>query len=143
MLYRIRWQIELLFKLSKSTFGLNHIASLRPARIMTEFYARLIGIILTFYLSAPLRQFYGPNANCEISPTRISNILRRCARELLTALHHRKRFSSRLDLLFCHATRYGFKDKRNRKPNILFALEQIALPNRPDDNLCQNNLCLA
>ena len=39
-LYRIRWQIELVFKLCKSFCGLDYIAALRPQRIFTELYAR-------------------------------------------------------------------------------------------------------
>lgn len=53
--YRIRWQVELLFKLFKSQAGLDHIGNCRPTRILCFFYAHLIALVLTQQLTAPLR----------------------------------------------------------------------------------------
>ena len=81
-LYRIRWQIELVFKMCKSFCGLDYVASLRPERIMTEFYARLIGVILTYFLIAPVRLPFGAQFDREISLFKMRGMLERFARTL-------------------------------------------------------------
>jgi len=45
LLYTVRWQIELVFKLWKSQMQLNHIAGLRKERVQVELYAKLIGLM--------------------------------------------------------------------------------------------------
>jgi hypothetical protein len=53
--YALRWQIELLFKLSKSTMGIDIINSKKPNRILIELYAKLICLVILLFLSAPVR----------------------------------------------------------------------------------------
>jgi len=54
-LYRLRWQIELLFRLWKSEGQLDRIASQHEPRVLCEVYAKLIGMLIFHYLTAPLR----------------------------------------------------------------------------------------
>lgn len=49
-LYAARWQIERLFKLWKSHGGLGHSHSQKPQRILTECYARLLGLLFQHWL---------------------------------------------------------------------------------------------
>ena len=51
VLYRLRWQIELLFKLWKQAGGLEKWRSHKPYRILCEVYAKLIGVVVTHWLS--------------------------------------------------------------------------------------------
>lgn len=55
LFYRVRWQIELVFKLWKSGVGLERVAGKKAERIWLEIYAKLIGMVVLSYLSAPLR----------------------------------------------------------------------------------------
>lgn len=52
-IYTFRWQIELLFKLSKSTAGIDELSGKKESRIITELYAKLLGIIVLLYLVIP------------------------------------------------------------------------------------------
>lgn len=44
-IYRIRWQVELTFKLAKQDAQIDHTLSHNPNRVMCEFYARLIALL--------------------------------------------------------------------------------------------------
>ena len=50
LLYRVRWQIELLFKLWKSEAHLVTSRSHKPWRILTEIYAKLLAVLLQHWL---------------------------------------------------------------------------------------------
>jgi hypothetical protein len=54
LIYRLRWQIELLFKLWKSEMQIDRIAGKIAGRVLCEIYAKLIGIILLLYFTMPL-----------------------------------------------------------------------------------------
>lgn len=45
-IYRIRWQVELVFKLWKSQAGLDVFTAVKPDRVECEFYAKLIAVVL-------------------------------------------------------------------------------------------------
>lgn len=47
-LYRVRWQIELIFRQAKSVLRLDKTESENPSRIQCEIWARLIGAVLLF-----------------------------------------------------------------------------------------------
>jgi hypothetical protein len=49
-LMRLRWQIELLFKLWKDQGKLDETRGWKPERIETEFYAKLLGILIQHWL---------------------------------------------------------------------------------------------
>jgi hypothetical protein len=50
VLLAVRWQIELLFKLWKSLFEIDQWRSQDPWRILTELYAKLIGVVILHWI---------------------------------------------------------------------------------------------
>jgi hypothetical protein len=49
VLLRVRWQIELLWKLWKQHGKLDTWRSYKPERILTEIYAKLLGLVITHW----------------------------------------------------------------------------------------------
>lgn len=129
--YRIRWQIELIFKLWKSYCGLDHILAVREARVLTEFYAKLLVAVLCAFFIAPVRI---PDESCsdrEISTFQVRIILSDFAQDLASSLCNPVALISFLELFFCQITRYGFKQSRNKKPNACALLSNMSIPGSP------------
>lgn len=55
LVYRVRWQVELIFKLWKSQAQLDVVSNCRLERVLCQFYARLLGLILFHWSVAPAR----------------------------------------------------------------------------------------
>src|SRR5262249_12395221 len=45
VVYRVRWQVELVFKLAKSEVGLEQSAARQGERVESEFYAKLLALV--------------------------------------------------------------------------------------------------
>jgi hypothetical protein len=122
ILYSVRWQIELVFKLWKSHCGLRRIAGFRRERVLVELYGKLIGAVITHFLVAPLRMPEGALSNREISPVKVRKIFQRFARELNRCLNCPTKFQVVLANMLSQIQRFGFKEKRKKEPNVCHAL---------------------
>lgn len=60
-LIRIRWQIELLFRMWKSLFKIDEWRSQKPWRILTELYAKLINVVILHWTFFVIRLWQSPN----------------------------------------------------------------------------------
>lgn len=124
VLYSIRWQIELVFKLWKSYCRLNRVAGLRKERVLSELYAKMIGIVLTHFLVAPFRLSH--DCRREVSPFKVRKIFQRFARELNRNLSVLPDFLKVLAEMIKHIRRFGFKEKRKKHPNACQALALVS-----------------
>lgn len=126
--YRIRWQIELIFKLWKSYCGLNHILAWRRERVLTELYAKMIGIVIVHFLLAPLRIPDEIWSEREVSNVRFKQVLARFARSFKQSLSDAIALTKTLDDFMLHVERFALKQKRRQQPNAYSQLAQLALP---------------
>lgn len=123
LLYRVRWQIELLFKLWKSRAQLDQVGNFRPARLLCQFYARLIGIVLFHWLVAPT-YCHEP----QLSLPKAFKLLQHHIPAWRQAIAHRWRgAASVLARVVADWLRLGRKDKRKKSPSTFCCLLQGGL----------------
>ena len=117
-LYRVRWQIELLFKLWKSSGGLCNPRCVRRDRVLTELYAKMLGLLLCHFLVAPLRVPDDQWADREISAVHARQLLADCAIHLLPSLSDLPTLTQLVAHFQALLLRFGCKEKRKHRPNI-------------------------
>src|SRR5690606_29751840 len=104
-LYRLRWQIALVFRAWKSQLRLAHCGNWRIDRVLCQLYAHLIGCVLVHALTAPWRY----RAFEEFSLVKLLQLLQR---HLPRFWHHPPEvFTATLEDAFRHFAR---KDKRKK-----------------------------
>ena len=114
LVYSLRWQIELFFKLCKSEAGIDKIRGKKQTRILCELYAKLICIIMLLYLCFPLRWM----ENMEISYRKAYKELSLRAIDFFRALKSRYLLMKFIKSFFNILKSFAFKD-RHRKKRLL------------------------
>lgn len=112
VLTRARWQIELLFKLWKTTSGLTSWRSEQPWRILCEVYAKLIAVVIQHWLLLTTCWTF-PNR----SLVKATAAVRSCAQSLALALRHPRRLTQVLTDLAGPLTAGCRINSRRAKPN--------------------------
>jgi hypothetical protein len=123
-IYRLRWQIELLFKLYKSHIKLENLKGRsKPARILCEFYAKLCVAMLFHSLTGCIEL----KQSREISFTKAVIELQRRTRELCISINssvHKVRVF--LKKLLAAWSRFSLKDKyRKNRPFTLNSPQRL------------------
>jgi len=120
--YSLRWQIELIFKLWKSQAALKHLRGRCPERILCELYAKMIALVITHFIVAPLR-FLLIEHQIEISPPKAQQILRNRAQILLISIGSSAQvLQEELHVLTNRILHFARKDKRNKQLSSFFRL---------------------
>lgn len=113
-IYRIRWQIELLFKCWKSGAEIDHLKGINPERIRCLIYSKLILLLLINWVYK-LAEFMGAKIGREVSMYKVFGWVKdgdRLIRLLRGALGRRERN------LFVQRIESMSKQKRNRKTTL-------------------------
>lgn len=78
--YALRWQIELIFKLSKSLINIDLIRSKKSSRVVIETYGKFLSMMLFFLLCAPARNQDGKELSfykaCKLLIINIADLIR-------------------------------------------------------------------
>lgn len=127
-LYRIRWQVELAFKVWKSVLAIHRIRSAKPERVLCEVYGKLIVAVITSSLSTAAWAFLDGVA---VSPHKVARHVRAVATNwALAIIAGAARHRAFLTELKRRLARFCKKTRQKRKPTIEEILSQ-ALPRIP------------
>jgi hypothetical protein len=111
ILASLRWQIELIFKLWKSYGRLARVAGRRRERVLSELYAKMIGIVITQFLIAPQRL----TMRGELSPVKALRVCQRRALAWARSLGDLPQLARVLDDVVTQMLRFGQKEKRQKR----------------------------
>ena len=116
LVYRIRWQVELVFKLWKSQASLDKIGSYSLERVLCQFYARLLGLILFHWHVAPCRATH-PG---EISLPKAFAVFQRFALRFVDVLRQQGQgLAAMLERIEDDFQRFALKTTRRKSPSTL------------------------
>lgn len=122
LVYTVRWQIELLFKVCKSQAALDQIGHWQAARLQCQLYARLLGVALFHGLVAPWR-FDGQ----ELSLPKAFRCLQRRVAALTAALvAGPAAVATVLTRLIAAFRRFATKTQRRKRPSTYQQLRHAA-----------------
>ena len=111
VLMRLRWQIELLFKLWKSHGHLGEWRTTNPARILCEVYAKLLALVLQQWMM--VASGWG---DPERSRCKAAQVVRSYAAELASAYGHEGHFVTVLLRMAHMLKRTARMNKRRTTP---------------------------
>jgi hypothetical protein len=114
VMYAVRWQIELIFKVWKSHCALDHVPGRRRERVLTELYAKLIGVVVMHFLIAPCRSL-----ERELSLVKVQHLLRRYALRLAQSLGSLEQLVTVLNKIVTRCLALARKDKRRKRLTTL------------------------
>jgi len=115
-LYRIRWQVELVFKVWKSILAIHRIRSAKPDRVFCEVYGKLTVAVLASLLSAAAWAFLD---GAILSPHKVARHVKAVATNwALAILHGAAQHEVFLDGLSRALARLCRKTRQKNKPTI-------------------------
>jgi len=139
MLYSIRWQIELTFKIWKSILKVNHYQKMKQERILVLLYAKLLWILTSSKVLLQIKNMLFHLAHSkkkiEVSAYKLFKTFTiQFAKDFLAALfdakvNHSKKLLSLLKQLYEFGKKYCKKERKKGHSTPMIILEQITQNN--------------
>lgn len=125
LVYTVRWQIELFFKLCKSDAGINKVSARSSNRIICEIYAKLICVVQFLYIIFPLRW----DKEHELSFYKGYKSLKASGRNFFKALTSPYRLVRFIEKYMSDMMDFGMKDKYRKKRRSTY--QELMKPSTP------------
>lgn len=77
LIYTLRWQIELIFKIWKSVFKIDQVKKMSIFRFECYIYSKLIAILLTLHIHNKVGQFLWDEHQFELSPLKAAKLIKK------------------------------------------------------------------
>ncbi len=118
--YSLRWQIEIIFKILKSTLEIDKIKDVKLERVQCHLYSTLIKMLLSSQIVFSLREEIYTKKSKEISEIKAFKIVNVFFEELKNAIFHS---TSKLKIVLKRITeailKNGIKSKHKKKKTVL------------------------
>lgn len=112
-LYKIRWQIELIFKIWKSILKINLIRKMKGARVKCYMYSKLLWVLLSWDISAGFEPIIWKGNKKLISPYKCYALLKNKVEQLKAILFDsREKLKEWLHKMLKGFTGFGLKENR-------------------------------
>lgn len=127
-LYRMRWQIEFIFRQCKSGLRLNVTESANPCRVQCEWWARLLAAVLGFLWHAHAGAASWQARGCELSFEKTLGILQQWGQSLARAfLVSGEGLRTLLHELWRHLLEHARKGRQKTRTNTWDRLREVWL----------------
>ena len=119
-LYKVRWQIELFFKIWKSTYSIDKINKTKESRMLCQIYAKLILILINQQIFSITNEALFSKGKRLLSLQKCHNTLYRGIKELVTNLFHPSaRLNRLLNKIWLTISENHFLHQKKNKVGLL------------------------
>ena len=122
--YRLRWAVELTFKLWKSYAQLDQVRGQRKERVLCECYAKLIGLVVFTLLASPARVLALARQQRELSLPKAIKVFQEWAQQLARQLASVEGLAALLAQQLSLMLAYGLTQRRIQDPSTWQRLQQ-------------------
>jgi hypothetical protein len=116
LIYSLRWQIELFFKVCKTEAKIDRISSQKEHRILCELYAKLICIVALMYMCFPI--WWSGDQECSLQ--KAFHLWRLKASDFFRALKSIYRLRLFLEGFLKDLTMFSLKDRYRKKRRLSY-----------------------